>query len=258
MDHLVRRTEHSSAITEAATDLPARQHHFGAIVVISQLSVGVEPRLCFSWKVLTRAWNRGFKLLVFRSTTGFSPEPHPEDLNKHGQLFIETIHDGSHSEVPHEGTHFFSLVLHKKGLFGLWDTQSILRFSETVPSAKVAVARVKDQFDLHDMLQCHEVGNIEYAAKLNEAKIRSIRSRRTLQEIENPTPQKTQSATEALIAEGIENIDGVLEAKYAKRQKISEVKKDKRFRKMNPKERDEVLEEIEDSLDPQKSVPEQR
>ena len=77
------------------------------------------------------------------------------------------------------------------------------------------------------------MGNIEYEAKLNEAKIRNIRSQRTLQEIENPAPRKTQTAAEALIAEEIENIDGVLEAKFAKRRKISELKKDERFRKMS-------------------------
>jgi len=249
MNYFVQRIERHSTVVETSTDLPARRHQFGPIVATSQLSVDIEPRLRLSWQVLGRAWGSGFKLLIFRSSTGFSAESQPDDLNKHGQLFIETIHGGSHCEVPHEGTHFFSLVLNRTGLFGLWETQSILRFSETVPSAKVAIARIRDQIELHDMVQRHALGKIEFPAKLNEAKIRSLRSQRSLQEIEHPEPRKTQNSAEILLEEDLQYINAMIEAIFAKRKKISELENDERFRKLSPEERAEILERIAERLD---------
>jgi len=113
----------------------------------------------------------------------------------------------------------------------------------------VAIGRIKDQIDLQDMLERHEVGKIEYEAKLNEAKIRNIRSRRSLEEIENPGPRKTQNGAQAWIAEEMENIDTMVEAMFAKRRKVSDLKKDERFRKLSREERDAVLERIAERLD---------
>jgi hypothetical protein len=126
---------------------------------------------------------------------------------------------------------------------------SVLRFSETVPSAKVALGRIRDQSELQDMLQQHEVVKIEHEARLIEAKLRRIRSRRSLEDAENPAPRKTQSGAEALIAEEMETIDAMVEAMFAKRRKVSDLKKDERFRKLSRKERDAVLERIAERLD---------
>jgi len=250
MQHLVRHLQSNSAVAETGTELPPREHQSGPIIAISQISIGIEPRLSFSWQISSWAWRSRFKLLVFRSTTGFCPEPYPDDLKKHGQLFIETIHDGSHEEVPHEGTHFFSLVLYKRGWFGLWATVSILRFSETVPSAKVGIARIKDQAELHDMVQRDEIGGIEFDAKLNEAKIRTIRSQRSLQELENPAPQKTPKDSEPMNAEEMQDVDAMIEAMFAKRKKLAELRKDERFSDLSPEERDAAFEWIAERLDP--------
>jgi hypothetical protein len=249
MNHIVLRSQPEIAPKETDTVLPARIHRGGSILVSSQLTVGVEPRLQFSWTVIPRYWLRGFSLLVFRSATGFSPEKYPDDLNKHGQLIVETRHDGSHDECPAEGTHYFTLLVHKKILLGLSEKMSILRFSETVPSAKVAIGRIRDQIELREMLEEHEIGKIEYEAKLDEARIRRIRSRRSLEEIENPAPRKTRNEDDGLIAEELKNIDAMVEAMFAKRQKVSELKKDERFRKLSRQERQAVLERIAERLD---------
>ncbi|MGA2442647.1 MAG: hypothetical protein ABSH08_16960 [Tepidisphaeraceae bacterium] len=249
MNHIVRRVPKDSNIEQGDRQLPAQSYRTRDMVVASQLSLGVEPRLSLAWKVEPWCWESGFSLLVFRSRTNFSSDKHPDDLNQHGLLFIETNHDAVHEEVPEEGTHFFTFVLHKKMFLGLGEKMSVLRFSETVPSAKVALGRIRDQSELQDMLQRHEVGKIEHEARLNEAKLRRIRSRRSLEDAENPAPRKTQSSTEALIAEEMETIDAMVEAMFAKRRKISDLKKDERFQKLSRKERDAVLERIAERLD---------
>jgi hypothetical protein len=177
MNHIVRRTSKNSEVQQTVEALPARSHRSDDITVASQLSLGVEPRLSLAWRVTPWCWRSGFTLLVFRSMTGFSAERRPEDLNKHGQLIIETKEDGVLEEVPQEGSHFFTFVLHKKILLGLSEMVSVLRFSETVPSAKVAIGRIRDQIELQEMLERHEVGEIEHEAKRDEAKVRRIRSR---------------------------------------------------------------------------------
>ena len=249
MNHIARRVPKDSSIQQGDGQLPARSYRTNNMVVASQLSLGVEPRLSLAWQVEPWCWESGFSLLVFRSGTNFCPDNDPDDLNQHGQLFIETTQDSVHEEVPVEGTHFFTFVLHRK-IFRLFKQTSALRFSETVPSAKVALGRIKDQTDLQDMAQHHELAKIEHAAKLNEAIIRRIRSQRTLEEMQNPTPRKTQTAGEALIAEDLETFEAMLEAMVANRRKVSDAKKDERFRKLTPKQRKAILEWLAERLDP--------
>ena len=52
-----------------------------------------------------------------------------------------------------------------------------------------------------------------------------------------------------MIAEEMETIDAMVEAMFAKRRKVSDLKKDERFRKLSRKERDAVLERIAERLD---------
>jgi hypothetical protein len=104
-----------------------------------------------AWRVEQWYWNSGFTHLVFRNTTGFCRQQDPEDLNLHGRLIIETREDATFTQVPEKGTHFFTLVLRKKVLLGLREKLSVLRFSEMVPPAKVAIGRIEERIDLQNM-----------------------------------------------------------------------------------------------------------
>jgi hypothetical protein len=247
MNHIVRRATKAPVVTATGHELPTRTFKNGGISVTSQLSVGIEPRLFFAWSVVPRYWTQGYTLLVFRSMTGFCTEKYPADLNLHGQLIIETNQDARHEECPTEGTHYFTLVLHKKIWLGMREKMSVVRFSEIVPSAKVALGRIKDQVDLQELVGRHQVGTIEYEAKLHEAEVRRIQARRKLGEAMNP-PRKTTGA-ESLIAEELENIDAMFQASFAVKKKMIELKKDPRFLSLGRKERQAILEKLQERLD---------
>jgi hypothetical protein len=249
MNHIVRRSAQTAAITETGAQLPARSHQGNGFIVASQLTVDVEPRLSLAWRVEQWYWNDGFTLLVFHSTAGFCPQQYPDDLNLHGRLIIETREDATFAQVPEEGSHFFTFVLHKKVFLGLREKLSVLRFSEIVPSAKVAIGRIKDRIELQNMRQQHEVGEIAHEANLNEQKLRRLRSQQKLEECENPPVKTPQSGIDPLIAEELEDIDAMVEAMFARNQKVSELKKSERFRKLSPREREAVMERIAERLD---------
>ena len=111
-------------------------------------------------------WAKGYTLMAFRNDTGFlQHEKNPEYLTLHGDMFIETNRDGYHQERPEEGTVYYTFVLHRKVFFGLVDDSRVVRFSETIPSAKVGIGRIRDQVDLQSLLQKYELGNIEHEGK---------------------------------------------------------------------------------------------
>ena len=129
MNQIVQRATQTPATTAAGEQLPLRSYNEEGIVVGSQLTLDVEPRLTLAWRVDPSYWNDGFTLLVFHSTTGFCPQRLPVDLNLHGRLIIETREDGTFTQVPEEGSHFFTFVLHKRSFFkmvGTTDGTSIL------------------------------------------------------------------------------------------------------------------------------------
>jgi hypothetical protein len=181
---------------------------------------------------------------------GFCPTKHPDDLNLHGRLIIETREDATFTHVPEEGSHFFTFVLHKKVLFGLREKMSILRFSETVPSAKVAIGRIRDRIELQDMLQHHELGKIEHQANRNEQELRRILSQRKLEEFRNPTVKATESRIDPSIREDLEDIDAIIEGFLAKKRKLTELEKSSEFQRLSPQERETVKERINERFDP--------
>jgi hypothetical protein len=250
MNQIVRRSERNPERAESPHELPIRAFHSGGISVQSRLILGIEPRINLHWEVLSNHWTDGYTLLVFHNMSGFCPEKYPDDLNRHGRLIIETTHDGAHEEIPVEGNHYFTFVLHKKLFLGLRERMSVLRFSETVPSAKVAIGRIKDQIDLQDMLQKHEVGKIEHAAKLNEARVRLAHSHRKLLEVQIPPgPKKQVTPAESLVMEELAKVDAMVEGLVAKRRKVKELKNDPRFRRLSREERNVVFQRIEEWFD---------
>lgn len=252
MDDIVRRVvlDRVSRDLQATTEnmLPARVHRGGGMFVESQLALGIEPALTLNWAVVPSYFAKGFTLMIFRSLSGFSPEKYPEDLNQHGQLIIETTRNDSYHTRPEEGTHYFTFLLHKRGFFGLSERMAIVRFSETVPSAKVGIGRIKDQIELQSMLRRHALDDIEHEAKVHEAELRLIRSRDNLDKSRAPRAEKRSTGDEILNGE-IAAIDSILETYVAKREKLKALKRDPRFKKLSPTEREAVLDTIEQRLD---------
>ena len=182
---------------------------------------------------------------MFHSTTGFCPERYPDDLNRHGQLIIETNGDAWREERPEEGTHYYTFLLHKRGFLGLAESVSILRFSEAIPSARVAIGRLRNVEELEQLRRRHELGDIVHEAEMNEAEIRRLRSRDRLASAEG----KSGSGVDELIAEELRAVDAAVEAMFAKRQKIRDLKQDPRFLKLPKREQKAVLKQVRDRLD---------
>jgi len=212
----------------------------------SQLTLDIEPALNLTWCVTPSYWKKGFTLMIFWTTSGFSPEKYPDDLNRHGQLIVETAKDDSYQTRPEEGTHYFTFLLHKSGFLGLSEKIALVRFSETVPSAKVGIGRIKDKIELQSMLRRHELDDIEHEAKLNEAELRLIRSRKNLEDADG---LRKASGGDEIINREIGAIDAILETYVAKREKLKSLKRDPRFKKLTPTERKAVIDTIEERLD---------
>src|SRR5205807_2341321 len=105
-----------------------------------------DPRILLAWNVRWKYWSNGYKLLGFRSTTGFASHERPEDLSAHGQMFLEETADGSVEQSLPEGTYYYTFILHREGIFR-WSRvlSDPLRFSEVIPSARTAIGRIEDQ-----------------------------------------------------------------------------------------------------------------
>jgi hypothetical protein len=250
MNQVVRRTSESIALAENPADaLPARVHSNSGLSVTSNLSLGIDPKLRLAWQVDKRAWEAGYSLLVFHSMGGFSKLKHTPELADHGNLIIETMQDGSYELRPPEGTHFYTFVLQRQYIFGMlrW-TRSVVRFSETVPTAKVAIGRIKDKMELQDLLRRHQLDDINFEADVNEAKIRRHQSAQRLAALNAPV-KRSENAADKTVAEEIGKIDAILSVFVAKRRKVEELKKDPLFKDLPKPQQKDLLEEIERRLD---------
>jgi hypothetical protein len=247
MGQLVRRAVQPLAATENEDQLPEKKHSGGGIFVTSQVALGIEPKLFLSWAVLPSHWAKGYTLLVFHSMSGFSPEKYPEDLNKHGRLIIETVQDDWREERPEEGSHYYTFVLHKRGFLPLWEKVAVLRFSETIPSARIAIGRIRNKLELEEMRRRHEIDEIEHEAKVNEAQVRRLRSREQLASAEQP--KAAERNVDRIVSDEMRGIEAVVEALLAKHQKIAELKRDPRFKKLSRAEKQAVIDRIETRLD---------
>jgi hypothetical protein len=244
-----RRTEGSLQDLEHSDKIvPMRVHQAGELKVESHLSLGVEPTLRIIWQVPPQCWAKGFTLMAFRNDTGFWFEKNPEMLTLHGNMFIETNRDGYHMERPEEGTVYYTFVLTRKVFFGLVDDSRVVRFSETIPTAKVGIGRIKDQVDLQSMLQRHELGEIEHETNMSDAEVRRIHSLKRLKDVKDPPPKK--KAVDAVLADEIDGIYSTLDAVTEKRKMIRELKKDPKFKILSKEERRSIIDEINERLDP--------
>jgi hypothetical protein len=250
MGQIVRRVSQTPVTADQRENLlPERIHRGSGMFVKSQVELGIEPKLYLSWAVIPSNWAKGYTLLVFHSMSGFSTERYPDDLNRHGQLVIETAQDETRVIHPAEGTHYYSFILHKKCLLGFAEKMAVLRFSESVPSAAVAIGRIRSKLEFEEMIRRHELGGIEHEAKLNEAEFRRLRSEERLVDARKPSSKARPTGTDAVVAEELAGIDAILAAVFARRKKTEDVKNDPRFQKLSRREQKEILDRIKTRLD---------
>lgn len=225
--------------------LPARIHRDRALVATSRLSLGIEPELHLSWAVSPHYFESGYRVLIFRNTTGFCPERFPEDLNRHGQLIVETKQSASYNERLPEGTYYYTILLCKQGL--LLRRVETIRFSETIPTAKIGIGRIKDRIELQTLAKQQEVGELEHEAKLNETELRVIDSRKRLNAAKEAPKEPPVNP---LLANELRTIDLIIDGALAKNDKLKALKDNPKLKRLSSAERKVVIEEIERRLDP--------
>jgi len=249
VNQIVRRVNDNQALAGESERQPTQIRRVKEMLVSSTRSLGIDPKVHLTWNVLPWYWDKRFRLLVFRSTTGFCPEENPEDLNRHGQLIIQTTHNGEHLEQPGEGAFYYTFVLHKPGW--LREKMSLARLAETIPSAKVPVGRIKDRIDLQEMLQRSELAAIEHQAKLNEATLRLARSIEKVKGNSSQTQsERDKSKPRDILDERLQTADALIALYAAKRKKLEALENDPTFRALDPKEQQKVRDKIDQLLDP--------
>lgn len=214
--------------------------------VSQSLMLGIHPKLILSWIVPPEYWDKGFSLRIFRNTTGFCPTRYPDDHSEHGHLIVESFENSSHEEYPDEGTYYFTCVLHRVR-FGLWEKLEMVRFAVTIPSAKTAIGRMKDKHELQDLMAGQKFKVVENKAKLNEAKIRLMESEAKLNNSRerNGLPLIEDKEVHPEVKLALHEVDAIVDAFIAKRQKIAELENDPRFKLLSRSEQKQVMSRIQ-------------
>lgn len=246
MGQIVRRVAHPTGITSPQQEfLAPRLFQDGALVVQSQLAVGIRPELHVAWRAPTKYWRKGFRFMLFHSTRGFSPKRYPEDLVEHGQLIVEAMRDDRHVVYPDEGTQFYAGVLHKEWRWWGTEALAIARFSEMIPSAQVALARIRAQLELQELLHQSEIAPLLHKAQKYEALLRLSESRRKLKQSRSGNESKPASGP---LDEELANIEAVLAAVFTKKMRIADLKRNAQFQALSPEEQQELIQYIEERL----------
>jgi hypothetical protein len=169
-------------------------------------------------------------------------------------LFGVNLHNGSKkkynynekvlSRVP-EGTYYYTLLLCKQGL--LLRRIEMVRFSETIPTVKIGIGRIKDRIELETLAKHQELGELEHEAKLNETELRVIDSRKRLKAAKE---ERIELPINPLIAEELRAIDLIIDGQVAKREKLFALKENPKFLGLTRAERTVLIKEIERRLDP--------
>lgn len=94
-------------------------------------------------------------MLGFRSTAGFGSTRYTHNHEVYGDL-IFSVDLGAGRATPHaknfvqEGTYFYTFIVLKMGLFGLWHRYGgLIQFTESVPSLEWAKAQAQTQHSLN-------------------------------------------------------------------------------------------------------------
>ena len=191
------RHDPASLLTEEPIPGPLCKHETREVKVETQLTLGREPSINIRWRVDSMYWSDGYRLLGYRSTSGFSADPFPEELNSHGQLIIEARENDFFQQYLAEGTYYYTFLLYKQDKRGWQEKLSEpVRFSAEVPTAKIALGRIKDQIEFIELQDEAITSRLERKARrskaqfqrhINEAKL--IESKKPKQ-LPKPPPEK--------------------------------------------------------------------
>lgn len=255
MSHIVRRADGNqrpASIDLGEYDLPVtRQDH--ELSVTTSKSLEVQPRIKFEWNAPYELWNKGCKLYIFHNTVGFAPNRDTLELSDHGHLIFEETANGMREELVGEGTHFYTLILYKP-VFVFFESRCVVRFSETIPSAKVAIGRMEDLMKLKQLTSQHYREDLNYQVAENDAATKLFQSQQKMQRL---LQQRPDDGIEFEIRKRVEPI--VRQALIKARTKIevamqwdrirSTLKKDEGWKSLKREKREQILQEIAADLD---------
>jgi len=253
---LIRATEDDGAIQNADDVLPPVARRKDGLSVTSQKCLGVDPRILLSWQADFRYWSEGYRLLGFRSATGFAPEQHPEKLADHGQMILEETADGCLEERLSEGTHFYTFVLYRRKFLGLFENMSVVRFSETIPSARVAIGRIEDQRKLQQLQEDCELHGIKSQLAKNEALIALHQSNKKLAALtetkqDDSLDEQVRREVESIVRKKLKRAMTRVELVVALQDVQKRLKRNPAWKKLARQEQDRLLQVIIGDLDSQ-------
>jgi hypothetical protein len=226
------------------------------LTVTSETTLGFDPRIALSWSVEPWYWGEGYRLLGFHSTSEFSRDQPAKDLSAHGQMFLEETADGSMEEQLAEGTHYYTFLLHKKGLI-FEAMSSPVRFSALIPSAKTGIGRVEDTLRVQQLKEDVALHGIKSEIVRNEAELALRRSKKKLAASREQESKKETSLEEEVRRSVEPDVRQVLK-KALKRIELmkvrGQVKEQLRntpeWKNLSPDEQQQLLNSVTDDLDP--------
>jgi hypothetical protein len=263
MKGIVRRVQRDISagdLRKADEYLPAVERRTDGLFITSRKSIGADPSVLLTWNVDYQYWANGYRLLGFRSATGFAPELRPKDLSAHGQLILEEMADGSLDDRLPEGTHFYTFVLHKPICFGCFEIMADpVRFSESIPSARTAIGRIEDQVRLQQLQEDHQLRGVRGQIAANEAAIALYRSQQKLAELLAPKPDDSLEArvrrdVEQKVRKRMETVMSKVEFAVALQEVRRNLENSAGWQTLSPEQRDDLLKEIVDDLDPREEA----
>lgn len=233
---------------------PAVTRQKQGLSVTSQKTLGMNPRILLTWSAEYHHWADGFRLMGFRSASGFAPDQHPENLSAHGQMILEETADGTLEERLPEGTHFYTFVLYKRTYFGLREKMNIVRFSETIPSARTAIGRSEDHLKLQQLREDHDLHGIKSQIARNEAMLALHRSNQKLAGLMEPRPEKSleeevRREVESIVRQKLKKAMTRIEMLTALRDVEKRLKRNPSWKKLDPKQQQKLMDDILEDLD---------
>lgn len=261
MNAKVRRVENGivkknsdSDVIPAVESFPMVPRCNDKLTVNSQVSLGVDPRIVLSWNVDQQYWDEGFTLLGFRSSSGFATKERPEDLAMHGEMFLEESADGKLEGRLSEGTYFYTFVLRRLAYCGFLEKfAGIVRFFESIPSAKTAIARIEDQLKLRQLEQDCELHGIKSEVARNEAMIALQQSKKKLEAMNSPKPDDTLEAqvrkeVDSELREKLKKAQTRIDFAVALQDLQKKMKRNPALKKFDEKQREQLLKEVFEDL----------
>ena len=250
---LARVSASEAAIGNVEGYQPAVKRGQAGLYVTSEKCLGADPRVLLTWEVGFTYWWRGYHLMGFRSGSGFSPDPHPDNLSEHGLMILDETRNGSREERLPEGTHFYTFVLYKRGFLGIREYMSVLRFSETIPSAKTAIGRIEDQLKLQQLKEDCDLGEIKRQVARNDAIIALHKSNRQLAELTEPKPNdfegQVRREVEGMVRGKLKKAMTRIELAVALQDVQKQLKRNSAWKRLHPLQREKILQEIIGDLD---------